>query len=332
MIRVAGYRLWRWSSTLVLAALLLAPGARSLAQNATPVASPYVPGTDLSQLSGRIIADGSSTVWPIMVAAGEQFTELAPNVVTEIEFSGTTGGFRRFCAGDSDLQDASRPIMSDEDATCATNGVKYDVYPLGFDGITITVNPQNTWVTCLTVDQLHALWQPDATIHSWKDLDPSWPDAKIELYAPGPDSGTFDYFTEMINGEVDASRTDYIPSENDLDLVEGVASQKDALGYFGFAYYEQNADRLRPVAVDAGKGCIAPSAQTIADGTYAPLSRLLYVYVNLADLSRPEVQEFLHFALSQAPQIVSTVGYVPLPAADYAKNQEQLKRTLAAIG
>src|SRR4051812_18866555 len=243
----------RLGFTLLLTALLLAPG-KTVAQKATPVASPYVPQTDLSQLSGRIIADGSSTVWPIMVAVEEQFSELATNVVAEVEFSGTTRGFRRFCAGDSDLQDASRPITPDEETTCATNGVKYDVFPLGFDGITITVNPQNTWVPCLTVDQLRALWQPDSTIHTWKDLDPSWPDATIEFYAPGLDSGTFDYFTEAINDEVDAGRTDYIPSENDLDLVEGVASQKDALGYFGFAYYEQNADRLRSVAVDAGKG------------------------------------------------------------------------------
>ncbi len=328
MNRVERNRVWRLSSVLALAVLLLTPDAPSLAQNATPIASPYASATDLSQLSGRIVADGSSTVWPIMVAAGEQFSELAPNVVAEIEFSGTTGGFRRFCAGDSDLQDASRPITPDEETTCATNGVKYDVFPLGFDGITITVNPQNTWVTCLTVDQLRALWQPDSTIHTWKDLDPAWPETKIELYAPGPDSGTFDYFTEVIVGEVDASRTDYVPSENDLDLVEGVASQKDALGYFGFAYYEQNAERLRPVAVDAGKGCIAPTVQTIAGGTYAPLSRPLYVYVKREALSRPEVGEFLRFTLAQAATIVSSVGYVPLPAADYAQTQQQLDRLL----
>lgn len=178
MNRVERNRLWRLGSALVLAVLLLAPGATSLAQNATPVASPHASATDLSQLSGRIIADGSSTVWPIMVAASEQFTELAPNVVTDIELSGTTGGFRRFCAGDSDLQDASRPITADEETACATNGVTYDAFPLGFDGITITVNAQNTWVTCLTVEQLRALWQPDATIHTWKDLDPSWPTPK----------------------------------------------------------------------------------------------------------------------------------------------------------
>ena len=173
----------------------------SLAQEATPAANvPYSPRTDLNQLTGRIIADGSSTVWPVTAEAGERFMAMAP-VIVEVELSGTGGGFRRFCAGESDLQNASRPINDDEIAACAAAGVEYEVFPLGFDGITVTVNPKNTWAHCLTVAQLKALWEPDGTVHTWKELDPSWPDLEVELYGPGPDSGTFDYFTEVIVGE-----------------------------------------------------------------------------------------------------------------------------------
>lgn len=309
-----------WLIGVVIPLILTTTGLEGQAQEATP-------GVDLSQLTGTIIVDGSSTVWPITAEAAERFAAKAP-VIVEVEISGTGGGFRRFCAGESDLQDASRPITAEEQAACKAAGVEYAVFPLGFDGITITVNPANTWVDCLSVEQLRALWEPENPEQSWKQLDPRWPDAKIELYGPGPDSGTFDYFTEAIMGETGLSRTDYVPSENDLDLVEGVASQTNALGYFGFAYYEADADRLRPVAVDAGNGCVAPTKETIADGSYAPLSRPLYLYVNRDRLERPEVQEFLRFFLSQTGDIVQAVGYVPLPAEAYAENVNQLESAL----
>jgi phosphate transport system substrate-binding protein len=314
----------------VIAALLVATSLGSRAQDATPSANAVAPETALAQLSGRIIVDGSSTVWPIMVAAAERFGESASNVIVEVEFSGTGGGFRRFCTGASDVQDASRPITPAEEASCQAAGVQYAVFPVAYDGITVTVNPANTWVDCLTVEQLRAIWEPEQPESSWNQLDPAWPEAKIELYGPGPDSGTFDYFTEAIVGEVDASRTDYVPSENDLDLVEGVASQPNALGYFGFAYYEESAQRLRPVAVNSGAGCVLPSRETIADGSYAPLSRPLYLYVNHASLTRPEVQAFVRFTLDQATELVDMVGYVPLPEADYAADRAELEAMLVA--
>jgi phosphate transport system substrate-binding protein len=314
----------------VLACLfVLASVAAGAAQDATPAAAE--PAVDLGQLSGRIIADGSSTVEPFTAEAGFRFDEQS-NVTIEVEISGTGGGFRRFCAGESDLQNASRPINADEQAACEANGVAYERFPVAIDGVTVTVNPQNTWAQCLTVDQLRALWAPESAVRSWRDLDPSWPDAEIELYGPGPDSGTFDYFTEAIVGEAGDSRTDYIPSENDLDLVEGVASQPNALGYFGFTYYEADADRLRPLAIDGGSGCVAPTMETIADGTYAPLSRELYLYVNRGSLARPEVREFLRFLVDNSADVAATVGYVPLPTSAYAENRARLETLFAATG
>lgn len=313
---------------LVVGALVLS-GLPGLAQDATPT-TPRAPSpvADLAQLSGRVIADGSSTVYPITAEAAERFMQLAP-VAVDVEFSGTTGGFRRFCAGASDIQDASRPITAEEQTACEAAGVTFAEFVVAFDGITVAVNPENSWLQCLTVDQLRAIWEPGHPEYTWKQIDPAWPETKIELYGPGPDSGTFDYFTEAIMGEAGVTRTDYVPSENDLDLVEGVASQSNALGYFGFAYYEQNLERLRAVAIDGGAGCILPSAQTIADGSYAPLSRPLYLYVNTASLARPEVQAFLRFTLEHVEDIVRTVQYVPLPGADYAADRDGLERLLS---
>jgi phosphate transport system substrate-binding protein len=332
MPRVHWIRFVASLSAMGLIMAFLASPSAVRAQEATPSGStPAAPAVDLAQLSGRIIADGSSTVEPFTAEAGFRFDELS-NATVEVEVSGTGGGFRRFCAGESDLQNASRPINADEEAACQASGVAYDVFPVAIDGITVTVNPQNTWAQCLTVDQLRALWAPESAVRSWRDLDPSWPDAEIELYGPGPDSGTFDYFTEAIVGEAGDSRTDYIPSENDLDLVEGVASQPNALGYFGFTYYEADADRLRPLAIDAGDGCIAPTSQTIADGTYTPLSRELYLYVNRASLARPEVREFLRFLVDNSADVAATVGYVPLPTEAYAENHARLETLFAAAG
>ena len=324
----------RGRGRLVAAVVSLALGVGSVGvfaargQETTPVAQ--APAVDLASLAGTIIADGSSTVWPITAEAAERFAAMN-DVIIEVEISGTGGGFRRFCDGDSDLQNASRPIDDEETAACEAAGVAYEVFPLGFDGLTVAVHPTNTWANCLSTEQLHAIWEPGQPESRWQAVDPAWPDQQIELYGPGPDSGTFDYFTEVINGEAGVSRTDYTPSENDLDLVEGVASQPNALGYFGYAYYAENAARLKPVAIDAGDGCVAPTPETIADGSYAPLSRPLFLYVNRTSLERPEVREFVRFMLGQTGDVVTTVGYVPAPLETYAENQERLE-SLPASG
>lgn len=318
-------------------AFLLIRGASSgaVAQDtATPQAvalTPYEPRNDLSTLSGVIAVDGSSTVYPITDEAAVQFMDLADDVEIEVAFSGTGGGFEKFCRGETDVQDASRPINPDEIAACAQAGVNYYLFEVGYDGISIVVNPANDFVSCLTTAQLKHLWQHEEPASTWRDLDPSWPDDAIELYGPGPDSGTYDYFVETIIGVTDGSdlsRTDYFPSENDLDLVAGVEAQEDGLGFFGYAYYEQDRDKLKLVSVDGGNGCVAPSPQTIADGTYSPLSRLLYVYVKADSLQRPEVQEFVRFYVANARQLTIDVGYVAAPDQDYVDNQTKIEGAL----
>ena len=205
----------------------------------------------------------------------------------------------------------------------------YQEFALGWDGITVVVNPQNTWARCMTTEQLRRLWAPGSTVHRWSDLDPTWPTDEIELYGPGVDSGTFDFFTEAIVGECGESRHDYTPSENDLFLVEGVAEQRYALGYFGFAYFQENSTALQAVAANAGDGCIAPTAETIANGTYRPLSRPLLLYANIERLTQPALREFVRFYLDHAAEIVATVGYVPHEPALYAENGERFTRAVA---
>lgn len=321
-------RLGLWAAAIVFTVTTLASSSISLAIQATPTASPYAPRQDLASLSGTITADGSSTVYPITDEAGVLFQDLADDVRVEVDFSGTGGGFLAFCNGETDIQNASRPIEADEQAACAAVDVGYYAFPVAYDGITVVVNKTNGFATCLTVEQLRLLWQPGNPATTWRDLDPAWPDEEIELYGPGPLSGTFDYFTAAIVGEEGASRIDYFPSENDLDLVEGVEDREQSLGYFGYAYYLDEGEELTAVAVDAGQGCVSPSAETIADGSYAPLSRPLYVYVSAGSLQRPEVQEFLRFYLASAGEIAATVGYVPLPAADYAAQQARLEQAI----
>ncbi len=325
---LAGAR-WR-----VLFAMFFLPVGSMLgvgAQESTPapVILPYEPRLDLSTLGGTITADGSSTVYPITDEAAIQFMDFAGGVEIAVDFSGTGGGFTLFCNGETDVQNASRPIEADEMAACAVAGIGYYVFEVAYDGISVVVNPENDFASCLTIAQLKALWQPDDHADTWQDLDPAWPDDTIELYGPGPRSGTFDYFTAAVVGAENASRTDYYPSENDLDLVLGVADHRDGLGYFGFAYYEENQDDLKLLAVDGGNGCVQPSPATIADGTYQPLSRPLYVYVKVESFARPEVQEFVRFYLANAQQIAVDVGYVAAPATVYVEDQTKIEGALA---
>lgn len=300
-------------------------GAR--AQDATPI--PYTPPANAGELSGKIIADGSSTVGPITEAVTEEFNAVAPNVEVEVNISGTGGGFKRFCAGETDIQDASRPIKPEEEEACRQAGVNYYVFEVAYDGLSIVVNPANDFVECLTVDQLKRLWEANSTVDSWNDLNPEWPDKPISLYGPGTDSGTYDYFVEAIIGGDGSTRTDYTPSEDDNVLVEGVAGDENALGFFGFAYYEQNQDRLKLVAVDGGNGCVLPSKETVRDLSYKPLSRPLFVYVKAESLTRPEVQEFMRFYLANAMELVDDVGYVDSPVEVYVRDQQKLEAAIA---
>ena len=277
------------------------------------------------KLEGNIAIDGSSTVYPVTEAVAEEFNAQYPDVKVSVGFSGTGGGMSKFIAKEIDIANASRKIKSSEAEAATAAGIEYLEIKVGFDGLSILVNPENDWVTSLTVEQLKEMWKPGSTIMNWSDIDPTWPNEKIVFYAPGVDSGTFDYFTEAIVGELGAMRSDYSGSEDDNVLVQGIAGDKYAIGFFGFAYYEENADKLKLVGVDKGAGAVVPSFETIANGTYAPLSRPLYIYVNKASLEREEVLEFVTFYLENAKELVADVGYVPLPDADYEASLELLK-------
>ena len=283
------------------------------------------------ELSGRIQIDGSSTVYPISQAMAEEFM-LAEgrDVRVTVSQSGTGGGFQRFCSGETAISDASRPIHDDERQRCEQAGVVPIELEVAIDGITLVVNPQNEFVDCLTVEELRRIWEPGSTVQRWSDVRPDWPEQEIKLYGPGTDSGTFDYFTEAIVGEEDASRQDYTASEDDNVLVQGVAGDPGSLGYFGFAYYEENQGRLRAVAVDGGSGCVAPSRESIESGQYTPLARPMFLYVSDQAASRPEVQAFLEFYMTNAEALVPEVGYVPLGAAAYQENLSRI-RELGAV-
>lgn len=274
---------------------------------------------------GSVQADGSSTVFPVTEAVAEEFgIETGGAIRVTAGFSGTGGGFRRFCTGETDLNNASRRILPEEVASCEQNGVEYLELQVGLDGLAVAVNPANDFVQCLTVDELRRTWEPGSTVTNWSDVRPDWPSQPIRLYGPGTNSGTFDYFTEEITGEIGASRSDYQASEDDNVLVQGVSGDVNALGYFGFAYYSANQNRLKVVGVDAGNGCVVPDARTIESGTYTPLSRPLYIYVNRGSLAEPAVRSFVEFYLDAAPELVSEVGYIPLSPDRYEEEKAKL--------
>lgn len=300
------------------------------AQGATPL--PYTPSEGVRELRGTIVADGSSTVGPITEAVAEEFAFVAPKVQVEVSISGTGGGFERFCNGETDLQDASRRITKEEAAKCAAAGIDFYVFDVAYDGIAIVVNPENDFVSCLTVEQLQAMWRPDDPATRWNQIDPSFPDRPIRLYGPGTSSGTFDYFTQVIVGETGSSTIDYLPSEDDNQLVEGIAGDKNALGYFGLAFYEMNQDRLKLVAIDGGNGCVEPTPDTVRNLTYTPLSRPLFVYVNADSIRRPEMQEFLIFYLASVQELAPDVGYVASPDDVYVRDQTKLAAEIAGTG
>jgi phosphate transport system substrate-binding protein len=278
-----------------------------------------------SQSSTTIKIDGSSTVFPITEAVAEEFQiEKQGGVQVTVGVSGTGGGFKKFCAGQTDISNASRPIKDEEMQACQAAGIEYIELPVAYDALTVVVNPQNP-IESITVEELKKMWEPTAegTITNWNQVNSSWQDAPLALFGPGADSGTFDYFTDEINGEEGASRTDYTPSEDDNVLVQGVANDANALGYFGYAYYEENQDKLKALPVDSGNGPVAPSTETVRDGSYTPLSRPLYIYINAEAVNRSEVKEFVDFYLNSDAELVQEVGYVPLAEAELteAKNR-----------
>ncbi|HAG79717.1 MAG TPA: protein sphX [Cyanobacteria bacterium UBA12227] len=275
-----------------------------------------------SQSPATIKIDGSSTVYPITEAVAEEFQNARRGSVrVTVGISGTGGGFKKFCAGEIDISNASRPIKAEEMEACKAQGIDYIELPVAYDALTVVVHPQNNWVNSITVEELKKMWEPGAQgkITKWNQVRSSWPDAPLTLFGPGADSGTFDYFTEAINGKSKESRTDYTPSEDDNVLVQGVSRDRNALGYFGYAYYEANKTRLKAVPIDAGKGqgAVLPSRQTVETGTYQPLSRPIFIYVNAKAANRSEIKEFVEFYIDNAPELVSEVKYVPLPAEAY---------------
>jgi len=277
------------------------------------------------KMEGEIKIDGSSTVFPVTEAVAEEFRAVQPKVKVTIGVSGTGGGFKKFCRAETDISDASRSIKDKEKVICGEAGISYLEIPVAYDGMAVLRNPDNDWLESITVEQLKMIWEPAAqkTITKWNQVDPSWPDKEIHLFGPGVASGTFDYFTDAICGESGASRGDYTASEDDNVLVQGIAGDKYALGFFGLAYYEENKDKLDLVAVDGGNGPILPSAETVENGTYAPLSRPIFIYVSSTASERPEVVEFVNFYLETASELVPDVGYISLPAAMYEASTAQ---------
>ena len=277
-------------------------------------ASMQTSDADLSKLTGQIKVDGSSTVYPITEAVAEDFQAQAPKTRPTVGISGTGGGFKRFCSGETDISNASRPITKTEVEMAKTNKIDFIELPIAFDGLSIVVNPANTWVTQLNVEQLKKIFTADSPAKKWSDLNPAWPGDTIKVFSPGTDSGTFDYFKEVTVGKDGKIRSDLSVSEDDNVLVTGVAGDKNAIGYFGYAYYSENASKLKLVPIDGGKGAITPSNSSIEDGTYTPFSRPLFIYVNAKSAARPEVAAFVNFYLANTAQLSKQVGYTPLPA------------------
>jgi phosphate binding protein len=277
---------------------------------------------------GTVTVDGSSTVAPLSEAAADMFRSVSPGVNVTVATAGTGGGFKKFCAGETDISDASRPIKDEEAAECKAKGIEYSEVIVANDGLTVVVNPENTWAKCLTVAQLKTMWSPESEgkIKNWNQIDKSFPDQNLALFGAGTDSGTFDYFTQAINGEEGASRTDYSPSEDDNVTIQGVKGDKGAVGYFGLSYAEQNPDAVKAIEVDGGNGCVAPNTQTVQDKTYKPLARPLFIYVKHSSFKDSEaVRSYVNFYVDNTEKVAQEALFVPL-------TPEQLKTAQSELG
>ena len=274
--------------------------------------------------------DGSSTVYPVTEAVAEDFQKAKKNAVkVTVGISGTGGGFKKFCRGETDISDASRPILKAEMEICKQAGIQYYELPVAFDAITVVVNPKS-FLKDISVAQMKAMWEPAAQgkVTKWNQIDPSWPDAPIKLFGPGADAGTFDYFTEAVVGKAKSSRGDYTASEDDNVLVQGISRDVNAIGYFGYAYYAENTSKLKalPVLEKEGKAAVMPSEKTVLDGSYQPLSRPIFIYVNAKSLEKPEVKEFVEYYMKEGAKLAKEVKYVPLPVKAYTVNLEHLSK------
>jgi phosphate transport system substrate-binding protein len=319
--------------SLVLAGLVSTAGCRQGTSdkpdaNSTDNASKTETPAATDGKAGGVKVDGSSTVFPISEAVAADFQTTKKDARVTVGTSGTGGGFKKFCRGETDMANASRPILEKEIAACKEQGIEYIELPIAYDALTVVVNPQNTWATTLKVEELKKVWSPESQgkVMNWKEVRAGFPDAKLTLFGAGTNSGTFDYFTEAIVGKAKSSRGDYTASEDDNVLVTGVNKDKNALGYFGYAYYEENKAKLKAVGIDSGKGAVLPSPETVQNGTYAPLSRPLFVYVNAKSADKPEVKDFVEFYLTNAKKLVSDVKFIPLPDAAYKKAAENFKQ------
>ena len=280
------------------------------------------------ELTGSISIDGSSTVYPITEAVAEEFRAEAKNVKVTVGVSGTGGGFKKFGRGETDISDASRPIKEKEIKQCEENNIKYLELSVAYDGLAVIVNPGNDWVDHFTVEELKKLWEPAAqgTVTKWSQIREGWPDEEIHLFGPGTASVTYDYFAEAICGKKVGTRGDYTASEDDNVLVQGIARDKYGLGFFGLAYFEENANKLKLVGVDNGTGVIKPTMETVSNGTYAPLSRPIFIYVSDTAATRKEVKKFVDFYLKNAEALSAEVGYIPLPTEEYTKQVAKFEK------
>ncbi|MGE0172065.1 MAG: PstS family phosphate ABC transporter substrate-binding protein [Oligoflexales bacterium] len=272
----------------------------------------------VARSADMIKIDGSSTVYPITEAVAEEFGKEAPKVRVTVGVSGTGGGFKKFCAGEVEIADASRTVKTSELQACKAKKISLFEIPVAFDGISVVVNKKNDWVDTLTTEELTKIWGPGSKVKMWSDIRPNWPKRTIKLYGPGTDSGTFDYFTEAINGKAAASRSDFVKSEDDNVLVKGIAGDLDSLGYFGYAYFQENKGEIRALDITHEGKKVAPSTETIKNGTYKPLGRKVYIYANVAAAKEnPQIFQFIKFYLDNAEELVKDVGYVPLEAKEY---------------
>lgn len=276
---------------------------------------------ETAKIEGEVKIDGSSTVYPITEAIAEEFRVEQPNVRVTVGVSGTGGGFKKFCRGEIDINDASRPIKEQEAQNCQQDNIEFVELTVAYDGLAVVVNPENDWVDHFTVEDLRKIWEPSAQekVTKWSQIRPEWPDEEFSLYGPGVASGTYDYFTEAIVGKSGSSRGDYTASEDDNVLVQGISGDKNALGFFGLAYYEENQNKLKLIPVSNGEKPVKPTLETIKSGEYAPLSRPIFIYVSSTAVKRPAVEAFVDFYLSNAAELVQDVGYIPLPEEEYEK-------------